>query len=196
MSQVQESEDRTGNPGDLSIVQSFLNSVDREVGREDFGTASGLAAWIADHGLADPGYVPSEEDRLRAIEVREGIRDLLLPHGGDNVPEGTVSRLNEVLDAALLTPVFAADGGLRLQPAGRGLDAVFGRLLQIIYASSIEGTWQRLKVCRNDACRWAFYDASRNRSGVWCTMASCGSKMKARSYRKRMQSASRSSKSP
>ncbi|HEV2073556.1 MAG TPA: CGNR zinc finger domain-containing protein [Thermomicrobiales bacterium] len=192
MAQVQESESRTATPGDLSIVQSFLNSVDLEEGREDFGTPSGLVAWIAGHGLAEPGYVPSEGDRLRAIEVREGIRDLLLPHGGDDVPKGTASRLNEAFGTVLLTPVFAEDDGLRLQPAGTGLDAVFGRLLQIIYASSIEGTWQRLKVCRNDACRWAFYDASKNRSGVWCTMASCGSKMKARSYRRRVRSSSRS----
>ncbi len=190
MAQVQESQSRTATPGDLSIVQSFLNSVDLEEDREDFATVSGLATWIAGHGLASPGYVPSEGDRLRAIEVREGIRDLLLPHGGDDVPEGTVSRLNDALGTVLLTPVFAEDYGLRLPPAGAGLDAVLGRLLQIIYASSIEGTWQRLKVCRNDACRWAFYDASRNRSGVWCTMARCGSKMKARSYRRRAQSAS------
>lgn len=190
MSEAQESEGRTATPGDLAIVQSFLNSVDLEEGREDFDTMSGLAAWIADHDLIEPGYMPSEEDRLRAIEVREGIRDILLPHYGDDVPEGSLSRLNDALGTVSLTASFTSDYRPMLKPTGRGLDAVLGRLLQAIYASSIDGTWQRLKVCRNDACRWAFYDASRNRSGVWCSMASCGSKMKARSYRRRAQSAS------
>ena len=40
--------------------------------------------------------------------------------------------------------------------------------------------WARLKVCARDSCRWAFYDASRNRSGRWCSMAGCGNIVKMR----------------
>jgi predicted RNA-binding Zn ribbon-like protein len=47
------------------------------------------------------------------------------------------------------------------------------------------GNWNRLKVCSNDACQRAFYDASRNRSGRWCSMATCGNRMKGRAYRQR-----------
>jgi predicted RNA-binding Zn ribbon-like protein len=47
------------------------------------------------------------------------------------------------------------------------------------------GTFERLKICRNDECQWAFYDHSRNRSGVWCTMAVCGNRMKGRAFRTR-----------
>ena len=47
------------------------------------------------------------------------------------------------------------------------------------------GTWERLKVCRQESCRWAFYDNTKNRSGVWCNMASCGNRAKARAYRAR-----------
>jgi predicted RNA-binding Zn ribbon-like protein len=39
-----------------------------------------------------------------------------------------------------------------------------------------------MKTCRNPACRWAFYDTTRNRSAVWCDMAACGNRAKARSY--------------
>jgi len=60
-----------------------------------------------------------------------------------------------------------------------------GRFLAIIHESITQGTWQRLKVCRNDICRWAFYDSSRNRSGAWCTMAICGNRMKGRTFRSR-----------
>jgi len=48
-----------------------------------------------------------------------------------------------------------------------------------------EGIWSRLKVCPNEACQWAFYDRSRNRSGRWCMMEVCGNRMKARSFRQR-----------
>ena len=46
--------------------------------------------------------------------------------------------------------------------------------------SVADGTWSRLKACREDDCHWAFYDRSRNRSGQWCVMAVCGNRNKAR----------------
>jgi predicted RNA-binding Zn ribbon-like protein len=48
-----------------------------------------------------------------------------------------------------------------------------------------EGTWERLKVCHNEECRWAFYDASKNRLGRWCNMDVCGARHKMRAYRER-----------
>jgi predicted RNA-binding Zn ribbon-like protein len=60
-----------------------------------------------------------------------------------------------------------------------------GRLLAAIASATADGTWARLKICRNDACRWSFYDASRNRSGHWCSMAVCGNRMKGRAFRQR-----------
>jgi predicted RNA-binding Zn ribbon-like protein len=77
-------------------------------------------------------------------------------------------------------------GRPRLEPqGGDGMQAAIGRLLAIAYDAALDGTWQRLKVCRNDTCRWAFYDSSRNRSGAWCTMAICGNRMKGRAFRRR-----------
>ena len=60
-----------------------------------------------------------------------------------------------------------------------------GKLLREVAASMGEGTWYRLKVCRKDACRWAFYDGSRNRSGTSCAMSICGNRVKGRVYRER-----------
>ena len=53
----------------------------------------------------------------------------------------------------------------------------------------VVGAWPRLKACRETTCRWAFYDASKNRSSIWCSMAVCGSRAKARTYRRRKQQA-------
>jgi predicted RNA-binding Zn ribbon-like protein len=41
----------------------------------------------------------------------------------------------------------------------------------IVVGAMQDGTWSRLKPCRNHGCRWLFYDHSTNRSGTWCTMA-------------------------
>lgn len=44
---------------------------------------------------------------------------------------------------------------------------------------------ERLGRCENDGCRWAFVDASRNRSRRWCDPAICGNVAKVRAYRER-----------
>jgi predicted RNA-binding Zn ribbon-like protein len=74
-----------------------------------------------------------------------------------------------------------------LSPGVGGLDGALARLFAIILTAQIDGTWPRLKACRNEVCRWAFYDASKNRSGHWCTMAICGSRRKTRAYRSRQR---------
>ncbi|NJP77205.1 CGNR zinc finger domain-containing protein [Streptomyces telluris] len=41
-------------------------------------------------------------------------------------------------------------------------------LLSRVHDAQRDGTWERLKICRSDACAWVFYDHSRNHSAVWC----------------------------
>ena len=80
---------------------------------------------------------------------------------------------------------FGASGTARLQPTAAGVDGALGRLLGIVAAAMADGTWSRLKACRANDCRWAFYDRARNRSRHWCSMAVCGNRTKARAYRAR-----------
>ena len=68
-----------------------------------------------------------------------------------------------------------------------GVDGALGRLLAIVAAAQADGTWERLKACPWDTCRWAFYDHSRNRSGVWCSMAVCGNRAKVQAFRARQE---------
>ncbi len=177
--------DRAAAPGALRIVQAFLNSADFEDGREDFGDVNGLRSWIVAHDLVPVSIALTETDRIRAIAFREGIRDRLMAHCGDPIPDGWAERRRDEPDPIPLRFAFAEGGEPRIGPDGTGIDAVFGSLAAIIYTAAVDGTWERLKICRNDVCRWAFYDASKNRSGVWCSMAVCGGRIKARSWRKR-----------
>jgi predicted RNA-binding Zn ribbon-like protein len=75
--------------------------------------------------------------------------------------------------------------GPRLVPAAGGLDGELGALLALVAAAAAHGSWARLKACRSGTCRWAFYDAARNHSRRWCSMAVCGNRAKARSFRAR-----------
>jgi predicted RNA-binding Zn ribbon-like protein len=51
-----------------------------------------------------------------------------------------------------------------------------------------EGSWHRLKICREDTCQWVFFDRSKNQSKTWCSMRVCGNRNKTRSYRSRQRS--------
>ena len=61
-----------------------------------------------------------------------------------------------------------------------GVDGALGGIVAAVHAAAVDWTWPRLKACQKGHCRWAFYDASRNRSSRWCSMAACGAREKAR----------------
>jgi predicted RNA-binding Zn ribbon-like protein len=88
---------------------------------------------------------------------------------------------------ALRRVAFDADGAPRLEPVASGLDRAVAELYAIIERAAVDGTWERLKVCGDHGCRWAFYDHSKNRSRSWCNMAVCGNRAKAREYRRRQR---------
>lgn len=175
-------------PGRLEVVRSFVNTRDIEQGTDRLRDGAGLADWIRERGLiaADEACAPTEEQRLRAVGVREAFRALLLANNdGRTADAGAVATLNDAAERARLHMRISADGRARLETRARGLDGALGRLLLIAYEAMERGDWSRLKACRNDTCQWGFYDHSKNRSKTWCLMEVCGSQVKSRAYRAR-----------
>ena len=173
-------------PGELRLVQEFENTVDLESGIEELGSPEALADWLGARGLLDDASDALTGDDLeRAVAAREAIRSLLFANNGGETDPAAVETLNRIATDARLRVSFDPDGRGRLVPDAGGLDAALGRLLAVITTAMTDGSWPRLKACRDDVCQWAFYDHSKNRSGAWCTMAVCGNRAKARSYRER-----------
>jgi predicted RNA-binding Zn ribbon-like protein len=172
-------------PGRLELVQAFINTVDLEDQREELITPEHLRSWLVARDLIDSAEPLGEADLRRAIAFREALRALLLANNDGIIDATAVEALNRSAEQAGLLVCFGPTGQAQLEPAAAGLDGTIGQLLAIMYAATVEGRWARLKACRNDSCRWAFYDASKNRSGAWCAMALCGSRSKARMYRRR-----------
>jgi predicted RNA-binding Zn ribbon-like protein len=171
-------------------VQEFVNSIDIEEGRDDLARPDALGKWLADRGLMNRGEEVGEDERRRAVEVREAIRTLLLANAGAPLEPGALAPLEAAGTAARVSFRFRDDGDAALEPAAAGVDGALARLLSIVYTAMAEGTWPRLKACRNEPCRWAFWDSSKNRSGTWCSMAVCGSRVKSRAYRARRAASS------
>jgi predicted RNA-binding Zn ribbon-like protein len=169
-------------PAPLELVRRFVNTVDREHGREWLPTPDALEAWCDEHGL-ELGSAVSEHDLRRALDVREAIRSLARANNGGEVPREAVSTFNHALRAARVEIALDARGAPTTGAGADAVDGALGRLLAIVLTSMLDGSWARVKACRQ--CSWLFYDYSSNRSATWCSMAICGNRRKTRAYRTR-----------
>src|SRR5215831_4269854 len=165
-------------PGDLEIVQRFVNTLDIESGTDELDSPAGLGHWLAGSGLMTPqapggparpavlsSHVPGGPDGPRARAAAAGLRKAA----------GTLRVRIEVRDDGRVAPV----------PAGAGATAALTRILLIVAEADRAGTWPRLKACSAGDCQWVFYDRSPTRSGCWCSMRICGSRAKSRAYCRR-----------
>jgi predicted RNA-binding Zn ribbon-like protein len=173
-------------PMPLLLVQSFVNTREGDSATDLFLEPATARQWLQAAGLVDPGEAPSDRDLGLVRDVRESIRALLVHNAGGAAP--TDSQLQPLADLAPSCH-FAARVGmtgvveLRGDRGGHPID--FARLLLTIRDAQDDGTWARLKACRNGDCVWAFYDRSHARRGLWCDMAVCGNRIKNRNLRAR-----------
>ena len=181
---LQDPGGRAPAPGALREVQLFVNSVDTENGIEELHSPEALRDRLAARGLLDPDAEVGDAELARAIEVREAFRSLLLGNNGEPVPDEALRTLERATERACLA-VRLGDGGGELVPSVGGIDGALGRLVAIAFTAMADGSWRRLKACRREICKWAFYDRSRNGSSTWCSMSVCGNRTKTKAYRRR-----------
>lgn len=179
---------RAQAPGRLAHVQSFVNTIDIEEGREDLASPQALGSWLLCHGFLagyDSDHI-TEEDWQTAVALREAIRALLIANAGGPPAPAAVDLLNHLAQEAVLGVTFDVEG-VKLEAHAPGFAGAIGQMLIIVFDAMRDGSWPRLKACRSDRCQWAYFDTSKNRSGAWCLMAICGNKVKTRSYRTRQR---------
>ena len=180
-------------PGELELVRKFVNTLDLEQGDDQLSSGAVLASWLVEHGLAPPQLRASSADLARAIELREALRSVLLSHNGDgSAPVAAYEALDDTVCRARVRLRFRpreAGAAAALEAEASGVDGALGRILTIVHTAIEQGTWRRLKACREHSCEFVFYDHTKNRSGAWCNMGACGNRAKARAYRERRASA-------
>ena len=169
-------------PEPLRIVRSFADSVDVETAQDDLDSPTRFGRWLVAHGFDHPA--PTEEERLLALGIRDALREELMAHHGDGDARTARARLDAYARMVPLRAVFG-EGAAALAPAGSGAAAMLGTVLAAIVLAEHEGTWERVKICREETCQVAFYDRSKNHSKTWCSMGVCGNRNKTRSYRDR-----------
>jgi hypothetical protein len=165
--------DSVGSAGILEPLRRFCNTTNRENGADAWRTPRQLADWMGREGYGRSGF----GDRT-ALARLVALRDALW----HSISKGDFTSFARASQAVIVR-TEATDRGVVLVPARSGVDGVVARLALVVSEAGATGMMDRLKCCGH--CHWVFHDASRNRRGRWCSMAACGSRDKARAYRRR-----------
>ncbi len=170
-------------PGELRIVQAFVNTAVLRTRTEELAGPQALGRWLARWRLVPEDTEPTAADLKRAIGVREGVRALLWANNGIDLDRDAVARLDRA----------AADIPLRLRVDGEGVayltaaseqSGALGRLLGIFATARLDHSWPRFKACADLTCGSAFYDVTKNHSARWCSPR-CSNRTAARAWRRR-----------
>ena len=170
-------------PSGLALVQDLLNT--RQIGLHAFdllGSVDGARYWLLqamDRAPGDDDWVRELSDR-DVVELRALRTDVERLVSGDVPAAGLVARIGLVL---------GSDGGLILEPSGHGFSRFAAQVWTQVFLAQQAGTWRRLKLCHNPPCASAFYDRSKNNSGVWHDVKICGNAANLRASRARRRAA-------
>lgn len=173
-------------PGDLEVVQRFMNLHEHLPGRNDDIPPSRevLEAFLRERGFLDESAPFTDADRESALELIDVLRAKVEANAGEPVDAGRLALIDDLADRAGLHPRFGADGPA-IVPRRPGAEGAFGRLIAIAFLADLDGSWGHLKTCASESCRAVFYDRSKNHSGRWCSMSRCGNRAKVRAWRER-----------
>ena len=171
-------------PGGLGLVQDFLNTVGIQEYGPDLLSDTALAqAWVTAASATwsrlrgvdtePPTLHAADLPKLRAL--RDAVTQALSGQPLNGQGAGGVSASFAVSDT----------GEVQLIPAGTGWRWLASALWGEVLLSQQAGTWRRLKQCHRHGCDSTFYDRSKNNSGVWHNVKTCGNAENLRASRAR-----------
>ncbi len=174
-------------PGGLALVQDLLNTIGvggpvhpdllADVDHAQRWLDAALEQWAEATGSGPPHeIVLTDRDLPRLRTLRDRLRGILEHRTPPDPPPGPAGSLR--LD-------LTADGRIEARPEGTGIGWVVSALLGEMYEARRDDTWRRLKTCRYEKCAVAFFDRSRNNSGVWHDVRICGNAVNLRASRAR-----------
>lgn len=178
-------------PGDLEILQRFVNLHDHAAdGTTLDPPLELLRSFLVERGLLAAEQRFTDADRETYLELRRALRGLIRTAGGEPLAAADAEVIDRLGVEAGLHPHFHAAREPTLEPRGEGVAAAYGTIVAIAFVAAFDGSFAHLKLCASEDCRAAFYDRSKNHSGRWCSMDTCGNRAKVRAWRERQRTTS------
>jgi predicted RNA-binding Zn ribbon-like protein len=185
---------------DLESALDFLNTHHPGHGRTDdqhqtdehLARPTDAAIWFLEHELVHPeaGVNIGEADLARIKRVRTALREVVDAVVESRKPDAdAVHLVNATLESRRPTRLEMDGTALRIghRHAETPVDDALALIAEAIIEELATGRPDRLRVCANDRCRWAFFDASPTGRRRWCDMRTCGNQAKAARYRARLK---------
>ncbi|MET7453604.1 CGNR zinc finger domain-containing protein [Streptomyces sp. NPDC005574] len=145
-----------------------------------------LDCWAKERGQAAAQVSLTESDLEELRGLRAELRRLLASGNGDGTDAGDWTVVPAVHVAAAAVRMDR-NGRAVLEPRGQGWRYVAALVLLEVFQAQQADIWRRLKVCRNTRCTTAYFDRSRNNSGVWHSTKTCGNPENLRAHRARQR---------
>jgi predicted RNA-binding Zn ribbon-like protein len=187
---------------DLESALDFLNTLHPGHGRTDdqhqtdehLERPTDAAMWFLEHDLVHPdaGIRVGDTDLARIRRVRSALREVVDSVVESRTPDAdAVYLVNAVLEQRRPTRLELDGSALRIghRHAETPVDDALALIAEAIVEELATGRPERLRVCANDRCRWAFFDSSPTGRRRWCDMRSCGNQAKAARHRARLKEA-------
>jgi predicted RNA-binding Zn ribbon-like protein len=172
----------------------FLNTEwPTATGKQDFFEKDeDVLTWLRQAGLAFPGVNairPSGSLLRTAHALRAVIRELVEARKAGKTPD--VSDLNAFLIAAQSHPRLVLNKGKSLvmetvRPADNAEQVLAPVALKAAELFSAVD-FRRVRLCDDPTCVHWFFDQTKPGKRRWCSMATCGNRLKVKSYRKRLK---------
>jgi predicted RNA-binding Zn ribbon-like protein len=177
----------------MDLAFEFINS-EEWYGRRPRGQVDHLerSEWLAEFletwGFTDIG-APNSAQRRQLLRLRDLLRRMVTALASGEVPSmSDLEELDRFLGGcAIRRHVTYADGEFQVQlaPERRDWTWLLSEIASSFVEVLVEGERERVKLCENAECQWAFYDTTKNRRRRWCDPAECGNLFKVRQFRAR-----------
>jgi len=115
---------------------------------------------------------------------------------GKAIPGAALRTLNSAMNVAGRQQLVESQNGnggapwtVQFVPAVKGWDWVLAQVARS-FAEALAGDGaRRIRICRNDGCKWVFLDRTKGRTRCWCSDKSCGNRDRVRRARAREKGA-------
>lgn len=174
-------------PGDLELVRAFLSLHDHEEHTPDSFPPSleSLRWWLESRALVEGGAPIKDQDLAWGLRVREALIAKVQENMGEPRNATAIEFLNRAAEQTGLRVCFGCDDDTPVHVEAIGVRGAIGRILGTAFLAELDGRWERFRICHDPVCAGVFFDRSKNKSGKWCSMASCGNRSKVRAFRER-----------
>jgi len=174
-------------PGDLELVRSFLSLHDHEERSPDSLPPSleSLRWWLGSKALIEEGDQIKDQDLAWALRVRDALTAKVQENMGEPRNVTATEFLNRAAEETGLRVCFGCGDDTPIHVDAIGVRGAIGRILGTAFLAELDGRWERFQICHDPGCASVFFDRSKNKSGKWCSMSSCGNRAKVRAFRER-----------